>query len=103
MPGGGIKQYPWTDMPVPVPGGSGDQGIGGGLESDPGPNGIQQSPWTDPICPTPGLSPTPNSPDLPIGPTFSTLSDNIAPGTSFDPGQAGITPDNTVNRKVDRQ
>lgn len=97
--GSGIKQYPWTDMPVPVPGGSGDQGIGGGIQVDPGPQGIQQMPWKDAPCPVPGTSATPNSPDLPIAPDFSSFKDSIAPGTSFDPGQAGVTPSNTIDRK----
>lgn len=95
----GIKQAPWTDAPVPTPGGSGYGGIGGGLESDPGPNGIQQTPWDNPVCPTPGLSATPGDSDLPAAPTFSTPSDNIAPGTSFDPGQDGIKNRNTIDKR----
>lgn len=94
----GIKQSPWDGAPAPTPGGSGYAGIGGGLDSDPGPNGIQQTPWENPVCPTPGLSATGGDSDLPAAPAFTTLSDNIAPGTSFDPGQAGITPSNTIDR-----
>jgi hypothetical protein len=95
----GIKQTPWDNPPAPTPGGEGYAGIGGGLESDPGPNGITNSPFANPACPVPGLSPTAGDSDLPQAPTFTTPSDNIAPGTSFDPGQAGITPSNTVDRK----
>lgn len=51
--GSGIKNYPWTDFPVPVPSGDGDQGIGGGLDPGPGEQGIVNSPWTNPFVPTP--------------------------------------------------
>jgi hypothetical protein len=50
----GIRQSPFTEAVVPVPSAtSGDQGIGGGLDSDGGPNGITASPWKSPTCPTP--------------------------------------------------
>lgn len=95
----GIKQTPWDNPPVPTPGGSGYAGIGGGLESDPGGNGIQNSPYDKPACPTPGLEATAGDSDLPNAPTFTTFDDNIAPGTSFDPGQAGMKAQNTIDRK----
>ena len=96
----GLKQTPWDNPPVPTPGGSGEIGIGGGLDSDPGPQGIQQMPWTDAPVPVPGMAATSGDADLPHAPLFSTLSDNIAPGTSFDTGQAGITQSrNTVDKR----
>ena len=94
----GIKQSPFDGF-VPTPGGSGQSGIGGGLDSDAGPNGIQQTPWSNPICPVPGMGATGGDADLPQAPDFTTLSDNIAPGTSFDPGQSGIEPKNTIDKR----
>ena len=96
----GLSNMPWTNPPVPTPGGEGTQGIGGGLESDAGPNGIQNSPWTSPPMGTnPSLSPTGGDGDLPQAPTFSSLTDNIAPGTSFDPGQDGMKGQNTIDKR----
>jgi hypothetical protein len=95
----GIRNSPWTDAPVPTPGGSGDIGIGGGLESDAGPNGIQQTPWKDPICPAPGLGATSGNSDLPAAPPFATFNDSIAPGTNLDPGAGLKTSRNTIDKR----
>lgn len=97
--GSGIKQYPWQDMPVPVPGGSGPIGIGGGLDSDPGPNGITNSPWSNPVCPAPGTEATAGNSDLPNAPAFASVQDGIAPGTNLDAGAGLKTSRNTVDKR----
>jgi hypothetical protein len=97
--GSGIKQYPWTDMPVPVPGGTGPIGIGGGLESDGGPNGLSSVPWSNHGTPVPGTAATANSADLPMAPDFASVQDGIAPGTSLDPGAGISNSRNTVDKR----
>jgi hypothetical protein len=55
----GITQSPFTDAwSTPAVGGTGLNGIGGGLEADAGPNGIVNSPF-DKAWPTPGTQETP--------------------------------------------
>lgn len=45
---------PWSDAPVsPHDAGSGDQGIGGGLDQGAGGNGLTTVPWSNAPVPTP--------------------------------------------------
>jgi hypothetical protein len=47
-------QSPWADLPVPEHAAtSGDQGIGGGLDSGAGGNGLTSVPWAGAFVPTP--------------------------------------------------
>ena len=50
----GITQSPFADAVVPThDAGSGDQGIGGGLDLGGGANGITNTPWSNPVVPVP--------------------------------------------------
>lgn len=45
----GLTHSPFSDAVCPVPSATeGDQGTGGGLTSDPGPNGLTAVPWKNP-------------------------------------------------------
>lgn len=51
----GIRQSPFSDAwSTPDVGGTGLNGIGGGLDQGSGGNGIVNSPWSDAFVPTPG-------------------------------------------------
>lgn len=66
--GNGITQSPFNDAwPTPDVGGTGLNGIGGGLDADAGPNGIQNSPFDKAIVPTPGLAATAGG-EIPVAP-----------------------------------
>ena len=60
----GIRQSPFSDAwPTPDVSGTGVNGIGGGLDSDAGPNGLTAVPFTDAVVPVPSGECTP-VPDL---------------------------------------
>ena len=57
----GLRQTPWSPpFGTPEIGGTGLNGIGGGLDDPPGPNGIVQSPFRQAES-APGQSATPDS------------------------------------------
>ena len=81
----GIKQSPFSDAwPTPDVGGTGVNGIGGGLDHDPGPNGLTAVPWTGAVVPIPSGECTPvpdlgGQPPYPAQPTDAPVAGSQAP------------------------
>ena len=93
----GLKQSPWENPPVPVHDAqSGDQGTGGGFDSDPGASGLTAVPWAGAPVPTPSNM----TESGPFGnpSRFSTLDGSTHQGETL---QGDITP--SLNRTLDKK
>lgn len=67
----GIRQSPFSDAwPTPDVGGTGVNGIGGGLTDPPGPQGLVNTPFDKAFVATPSGAETPAS-EWPAAPAFS--------------------------------
>jgi hypothetical protein len=94
----GIRQSPFSDAwPTPDVGGTGLNGIGGGLDSDPGSNGIVSSPFAEAVVPTPSGECTP-VPDLGGKPPYTIEVEGGNPAGSQAPWDI-TSSRNTVDRK----
>lgn len=79
--GNGITQTPFDDAwPTPDVSGTGLNGIGGGLDSDPGPDGNTASPFDKAVVPTPGLTATTGG-EIPTAPECVSLTDAPSKGS----------------------
>jgi hypothetical protein len=94
----GIRQSPFSDAwPTPDVGGTGLNGIGGGLDSDAGPNGLMAVPFDKAIVPVPSVECTP-VPDLGGKPPYTIDVDGGSPEGSQAPWDI-TSSRNTVDRK----
>ncbi len=93
----GIIQSPFSDAISPPSPTEGDQGTGGGLTSDPGPQGIIASPFDKAIVPTPSSL---NPPEGPFGnpARMSKIGGKTFEGESLA-GDITLPPHNTIDKK----
>jgi len=93
--GGG--KSPFTDAwETPDVGGTGLNGLGAGLDADPGPNGITNSPF-DKATPAPGIEATPCADLGQPGPQTVSLTDAPSKGSQAPWGVTSSR--NTVDKK----
>jgi hypothetical protein len=94
----GIKQSPFDDAwPTPGVGGTGLQGIGGGLDQGSGANGISNSPFSAAVVPVPSGECTPVS-DIGYPPDYTVQVEGGSPAGSHAPWDV-TSSRNTVDQK----
>lgn len=86
----GIRQTPWSNPPFATPdiGGTGLNGIGGGLDDPGGPNGIVNSPFSQ-VWPTPGQQASSDALGAP-SPNFVNVDGQQGPAGSQIPGDINL-------------